>query len=186
MVETVIHMAHSLGMSAIVEWVETAAQVEIVRSFNADAAQGFFFSRPMSGEDAASLAAGAEVPQFSRTEIRTLVRSHGSEDEPETGSAAGRAGECPTGDDEARRNSIRVGQTLTRANPSTRADHGGGGPWAPTGPAIGSTTGGPGPRGRPAVGATGPPVGGDHVGERPNLLYTSRRETRRRQRVAPR
>ena len=30
-VETVIHMAHSLGMSAIVEWVETAAQVEIVR-----------------------------------------------------------------------------------------------------------------------------------------------------------
>ena len=39
-VETVIHMAHSLGMSAIVEWVETAAQVEIVRAFNADAAQG--------------------------------------------------------------------------------------------------------------------------------------------------
>ncbi len=47
-VETVIHMAHSLGMSTIVEAVETAAQVEIVRSFNADAAQGFFFARPMS------------------------------------------------------------------------------------------------------------------------------------------
>ncbi len=71
-VETVIHMAHSLGMSAIVEAVETAAQVEIVRSFNADAAQGFFFARPMSGEDAASLAGGPEVPQFSRTEIRTV------------------------------------------------------------------------------------------------------------------
>jgi predicted signal transduction protein with EAL and GGDEF domain len=74
-VETVIHMAHSLGMSAIVESVETAAQVEIVRSFNADAAQGFFFARPMSGEHAASLAGGPEVPQFSRTEIRTLLRT---------------------------------------------------------------------------------------------------------------
>ncbi len=49
-VETVIHMAHSLGMSAIVEAVETASQVQIVRSFNADAAQGFFFARPMSSE----------------------------------------------------------------------------------------------------------------------------------------
>ncbi len=64
-VETVIHMAHSLGMSAIVERVETAAQVEIVRAFDADAAQGFFFSRPMSSEDAAAFAAGPEVPQFS-------------------------------------------------------------------------------------------------------------------------
>jgi len=95
-VETVIHMAHSLGMSAIVESVETAAQVEIVRAFNADAAQGYFFARPMSGEDAASLAGGPEVPQFSRTEIRTVVRSH--EDEPEPGSPAGDPGGSPTGD----------------------------------------------------------------------------------------
>ncbi|MBV8464237.1 MAG: EAL domain-containing protein, partial [Acidimicrobiales bacterium] len=34
-VETVIHMAHSLGMSALVECVETPAQVSIVREFNA-------------------------------------------------------------------------------------------------------------------------------------------------------
>ena len=72
-VETVIHMAHSLGMSAIVEAVETASQVKIVRSFNADAAQGFFFARPMSSEHAASLAGGSEVPHFSRTEIRTVL-----------------------------------------------------------------------------------------------------------------
>ena len=74
-VETVIHMAHSLGMSTIVEWVETAAQVEIVRAFNADAAQGFFFSRPMSSDDAVTFTAGTEVPQFSCTEVRTLVVS---------------------------------------------------------------------------------------------------------------
>ncbi len=80
-VETVIHMAHSLGMSAIVEAVETASQVEIVRSFNADAAQGFFFARPMSSERAASLAGGTEVPRFSRTEIRTVLRAGEPTDE---------------------------------------------------------------------------------------------------------
>jgi EAL domain-containing protein (putative c-di-GMP-specific phosphodiesterase class I) len=85
-VETVIHMAHSLGMSAIVESVETAGQVEIVRSFNADAAQGFFFARPMSGDDAASMAGGPEVPQFSRTHLRTVVRPHdGREDQEVAG-----------------------------------------------------------------------------------------------------
>ena len=68
-VETVIHMAHSLGMSAIVEAVETAAQVEIVRSFNADAAQGFFFARPMSVDDAASMAGGPEIPRVLRAPI---------------------------------------------------------------------------------------------------------------------
>jgi EAL domain-containing protein (putative c-di-GMP-specific phosphodiesterase class I) len=76
-VETVIHMAHSLGMSAIVEQVENGAQVEIVRSFQADAAQGFFFARPMSGEDAADLARSDEVPHFSRTSERTLLRRVG-------------------------------------------------------------------------------------------------------------
>ena len=75
-VETVIHMAHSLGMSAIVESVETASQVEIVRSFSADAAQGFFFARPMSSADAAEFASGSEVPQFSLTETTTLMRPH--------------------------------------------------------------------------------------------------------------
>ncbi|MGH9079371.1 MAG: EAL domain-containing protein [Acidimicrobiales bacterium] len=73
-VETVIHMAHSLGMSAIVEQVETMAQLEIVRSFQADAAQGFFFARPMSTDAATDLARSDEVPHFSRTSERTLLR----------------------------------------------------------------------------------------------------------------
>lgn len=72
-VETVIHMAHSLGMSAVVEWVENAEQVKIVRSFDADAAQGFFFSPPMSSERAARFAGAAEVPHFSRTQSRSLI-----------------------------------------------------------------------------------------------------------------
>jgi EAL domain-containing protein (putative c-di-GMP-specific phosphodiesterase class I) len=72
-VETVIQMAHSLGMSAIVEWVETPAQVQIVKAFGADAAQGFFFSRPMSCEDVRAFAGGPDVPQFSRTAVRSLI-----------------------------------------------------------------------------------------------------------------
>jgi EAL domain-containing protein (putative c-di-GMP-specific phosphodiesterase class I) len=87
-VETVIKMAHSLGMTAIVEWVETEAQVEIVRSFNADAAQGFFFSRPLSSGDAAAMAAGPEVPQFSRTQSRTLVRPRDEAGDSTTDEAA--------------------------------------------------------------------------------------------------
>jgi EAL domain-containing protein (putative c-di-GMP-specific phosphodiesterase class I) len=75
-VETVIHMAHSLGMSAIVEMVESASQVDIVRSFSADAAQGFFFAQPMSSEDAAAFSSGPEIAQFSLTSAKTLVRPH--------------------------------------------------------------------------------------------------------------
>lgn len=75
-VETVIHMAHSLGMSALVESVETSGQVDIVRSFNADAAQGYFFSPPMSAEDADAFAAGPGVPLFSRSHPHALLTPH--------------------------------------------------------------------------------------------------------------
>jgi EAL domain-containing protein (putative c-di-GMP-specific phosphodiesterase class I) len=96
-VETVIHMAHSLGMSAIVESVETAGQVEIVRSFNADAAQGFFFARPMSSDDAASMAGGPSVPQFSRTHLRTVVLPGDGRDDRDDRDATGKPGGCDAG-----------------------------------------------------------------------------------------
>jgi hypothetical protein len=94
-------------MSAIVESVETAAQVDIVRSFNADAAQGFFFARPMSSDDAVAFATGPELPQFSCKEIRTLVSSRtGSEgpislDEPGSGTAAVDTDSADVPDEEA-------------------------------------------------------------------------------------
>ncbi len=90
-VETVIHMAHSLGMSALVEQVENLAQVEIVRSFGADAAQGFFFALPMSGDDALELARRDEVPHYSRTSERSLLRpiDEGSKTETVADTAAG-------------------------------------------------------------------------------------------------
>ena len=77
MVETVIHMAHSLGMSAIVEQVENAAQARISAGFGADTAQGFFFAHPLSRVDSRSFAAGPDIPVFSRTEAQTLLLANG-------------------------------------------------------------------------------------------------------------
>jgi len=77
-VETVIHMAHSLGMSAIVEQVENAAQVSIAAGFGADAAQGFFFAHPLSRADARTFAAGPDIPVFSRTEGQTMLLADGA------------------------------------------------------------------------------------------------------------
>lgn len=77
-VETVTHMAHSLGMSAIIEQIETAGQVEMAQAFHVDAGQGFFFSEPLPQPQAQALASLSEVPVFSRTEERTLVLPDGS------------------------------------------------------------------------------------------------------------
>ncbi len=77
-VETVIHMAHTLGMSAIVEKVENVNQLRIAASFGADAAQGFFFARPIGRADARSFAEGPEIPVFSRSVPQTLLLSEGT------------------------------------------------------------------------------------------------------------
>ena len=43
----IVQMAHSLGMSTIAEGVETAEQLEFLRSRGCDQIQGYFFSRPL-------------------------------------------------------------------------------------------------------------------------------------------
>jgi len=92
-VETVIHMAHSLGMATIAEGVETAAQVALIREFDADAAQGYFFARPMPPEEATAMASGEVVPHFSRTEAATIVpvRAAGAANGAAAADAADRA-----------------------------------------------------------------------------------------------
>lgn len=47
----VIRIGQSLGMRVIAEGVETAAQAELLASFGCDAAQGYFYGRPMSAQD---------------------------------------------------------------------------------------------------------------------------------------
>ena len=55
-VETVVHLAHSSGMTAVAEGVETAQHSKIVREFDCDAAQGYFFARPLEVDIACELA----------------------------------------------------------------------------------------------------------------------------------
>src|SRR6202034_1099631 len=55
-VETVVSLSHSEGISTVAEGVETALQASIVREFECDAAQGYFFAPPLSIEVATEMA----------------------------------------------------------------------------------------------------------------------------------
>jgi len=49
--KAIINMAHGLNLKVIAEGVETDSQLEYIRLFECDAAQGFLFSRPLPAED---------------------------------------------------------------------------------------------------------------------------------------
>ncbi len=51
----IINMAHILGLKTIAEGVETQKQFEFFRSERCDAAQGFYFSKPLPAEEFATL-----------------------------------------------------------------------------------------------------------------------------------
>ncbi len=55
-VETVVSLAHSAGISTVAEGVETSQQASVVREFECDAAQGYFFAPPLSIAVATELA----------------------------------------------------------------------------------------------------------------------------------
>jgi EAL domain-containing protein (putative c-di-GMP-specific phosphodiesterase class I) len=64
-VEAIIHVGHSLAMSTVAEGVESAQQAAILREFGADVGQGYFFARPLCGEEAHELATAEPRPIFS-------------------------------------------------------------------------------------------------------------------------
>ena len=51
-VATIIRLAHNLGMKVTAEGVETAAQLEQLRSLSCEYGQGYYFSRPLIAESA--------------------------------------------------------------------------------------------------------------------------------------
>jgi EAL domain-containing protein (putative c-di-GMP-specific phosphodiesterase class I) len=51
----VVTLAHHLGMDVVVEGVERPEQLERVRGFAADYAQGYLFSRPIDAAAAEAL-----------------------------------------------------------------------------------------------------------------------------------
>jgi diguanylate cyclase (GGDEF)-like protein/PAS domain S-box-containing protein len=50
--KTIITLGHGLGLQVVAEGVETEEQVRTLRALDCDAMQGYYFSRPLSGEDA--------------------------------------------------------------------------------------------------------------------------------------
>jgi EAL domain-containing protein (putative c-di-GMP-specific phosphodiesterase class I) len=50
-VESVLRLSAALGLITVAEGVETAAQLEQLRTLGCDAAQGFFIGRPMWAAD---------------------------------------------------------------------------------------------------------------------------------------
>jgi len=55
-VETVVHLAHSSGMATVAEGVENEVTAAIVREFDSDAAQGYFFAPPLHSDVATQMA----------------------------------------------------------------------------------------------------------------------------------
>ena len=53
----IVALAHTLGLQAIAEGVETAEQLEVLRELSCDAAQGYLFSRAVAGDAFAALLA---------------------------------------------------------------------------------------------------------------------------------
>jgi EAL domain-containing protein (putative c-di-GMP-specific phosphodiesterase class I) len=52
-VNAIVGLAHNLSMSIVAEGVETQAQAEFLRAIRCDAAQGYFFARPVPPREAA-------------------------------------------------------------------------------------------------------------------------------------
>jgi EAL domain-containing protein (putative c-di-GMP-specific phosphodiesterase class I) len=54
-VNAIVTLGHQLGLRLTAEGVETAAQLERVRSMGCDSAQGYLFARPLTAETATAL-----------------------------------------------------------------------------------------------------------------------------------
>lgn len=63
-VETIIKLCRSLGICTVAEAVESGEQVEILREIGVETAQGYFFSPPLTADEAESLASMIPHPRF--------------------------------------------------------------------------------------------------------------------------
>jgi diguanylate cyclase (GGDEF)-like protein len=72
-VTAVIGMAHSLKLRVIAEGVETLEELEFLRAHRCDAAQGYYFSRPVPPEQFAKLLdTGIPEPRWARTPVAAI------------------------------------------------------------------------------------------------------------------
>ena len=69
--QAILAMARTLHLTVIAEGVETAAQFNFLRSRGCDEVQGYYFSPPISFDDATSLLQQQEVPLHAESARRT-------------------------------------------------------------------------------------------------------------------
>ena len=94
MVETIVHVSHSLGICTVAESVETAKQVRILRELGADVGQGYFFAPPLAVEDAQTLTTMDPLPVFPLTAFDDEEEDEPTDpDGPSSLSASGMAAE---------------------------------------------------------------------------------------------
>lgn len=73
MIASIVAIAHSLGMTAIAEGVETAEQLHLLARCQCDAIQGYFFSKPLPADDFVRLVReGKTLPSC---DVRGAIRS---------------------------------------------------------------------------------------------------------------
>jgi EAL domain-containing protein (putative c-di-GMP-specific phosphodiesterase class I) len=72
-VQMIVEYCRPIGICTVAEEVESVEQVKILRELGVDTAQGYFFSPPLSGSDAADLAATVAHPD-SRSVPKPVVQ----------------------------------------------------------------------------------------------------------------
>jgi len=65
--ETIVTLAHQLGMEVVAEGIQTAAQVRKLRSLGCEYGQGYLFSKPVPEAEIEDLIAGAVAGESSRS-----------------------------------------------------------------------------------------------------------------------
>lgn len=74
-VQTILMLACSLGMTVIAEGVENAAQLEQLKNLNCGSAQGFYLAKPMSFEDVKTFLtekSASKIPESSFDDVALL------------------------------------------------------------------------------------------------------------------
>jgi EAL domain-containing protein (putative c-di-GMP-specific phosphodiesterase class I) len=61
LVDTILEMAHVLGLEVVAEGVETATQADYLRERACDFAQGYLFNRPMATAELSALLEGQRL-----------------------------------------------------------------------------------------------------------------------------
>ncbi len=77
-VQLVIDLAHALGMTAIAEGVETPEQLGRLRDMRCEQGQGYYFSKPLTGEAAATLLANSPQWLFNHYRLAERPRKPGT------------------------------------------------------------------------------------------------------------